>query len=532
MSSVLVAASISSTANSTLELSYSDNGANWGTSPVAQQSSAPVSLATFNNLLWAAFRGRTTSHVFVSSSANWGVNQQTGQSTQLTAPSLTVFNSKLWIAYIGESTGRVEVISSGNGSNWSQSTATGQSSKLGPSITVFNDKLWIAYVGQDTGHIEVIYSSDGSSWSKSTATGQSSKLAPSITVFNSKLWIAYIGADTGRLEVIYSGNGSSWSQSTATGQTGNLAPSITAFENRLWIAYIGEATGQVEVISSSDGSSWPQKFFTGQPSVIGPSLIAVPAVQPPSGLGGAVQYLLASPQHGWPSSSSPLPPIDQLLLWIQITEELTFDPSKPLSFQLNCCAPSTGNWKIGWQQYVLMMQPNSTEMFLHIQNFQRSGGLAVYAGDSPSQINFPNLGSIPAGWAFQLALQISSGVVTGASCVVSNASHETVGALQLNSIGLPLALQSGTVDQSWLAPVVIFQLVVVGFAEGTHTTFASGNGYVYVDCSTPLVAGNTWAGSDCAGGGGTAESSNCVYSVIADVTNGGVVQCFGAPPSV
>jgi hypothetical protein len=532
MATVLVGAFISNAGADMIELSYSDNGLNWGVCPIAQQSAAPVSLGTFNDFLWTAFRGHNTSNLYVSSSSNWGVGNDTGQSTQL-APSLAVFGGQLWIAYIGEDTGHVEVVSSGNGTSWSKSVDTGQSSKVAPSLEVSQNQLWIVYVGEDTGHVEVISSGNGSSWSKSVDTGQSSKVAASLTGFQNQLWIAYIGEDTGHVEVISSASGSSWSKSTATGQSSNLPPSVTAFENQLWIGYLGESSGHFELISSSNGTGWSQKIDTGQSSSMGPTLAAVPAVQPPSGLGGSVQYLLASPRgNGWPNSNSPLPPISQLLLYIQITEELTFDPSKPLSFQLNCCAPANGNWKIGWQQYVLMMQPNSTQMFLHIQNFGRNNAPAVYAGNSSNQINFPNAGSIPAGWHFQLALQISGVIVTGASCVVSDSTGATVGVLTLNSIGLPLALQSGTVDESWLAPVVIFQLVVVGYAEGTHTTFTAGSGTILIECSTPIVAGNTWAGSNCAGGGGTAESSNCVYSALPDVANTGVVQCFGAPPSV
>ena len=487
MGTVLVGAFISNAGEDMIELSYSDNGVNWGVCPIAQQSAAPVSLGAFTDFLWSAFRGHTTSNLYVSSSSNWGVVNDTGQSTLL-APSLAVFQGQLWIAYIGEATGRVEVISSSNGSKWSQLTATGQSSKVSVALAAIQSTLWIAFIGEASGQVEVISSTDGTNWSASTHTGQSSKVAPSLTVF----------------------------------------------QNQLWIAYLGENSGNFELINSSNGTGWSQKIDTGQPSHTGPSLAAVPAVQPPSGLGGAVQYLLASPRgNGWPDSNSALPPISQLLLYIQITEELTFDPSKPLSFQLNCCAPSNGNWKIGWQQYVLMMQPNSTEMFLHIQNFGRNGARAVYAGNSSNQINFPTAGSIPAGWRFQLALQISGGVVTGASAVISDSTGSNVGVLTLNSIGLPLALQSGNVDETWLAPIVIFQLVVVGYAEGTHTTFTSGRGTILVECSTPLVAGNTWAGSNCAAaGGGTAESSNCVYSTMPDLANTGVVQCFGAPPSV
>jgi len=535
MSTVLVTASISNAGKDVIELSYSDNGVNWGFSPVAQKSAAAVSLAAFNNALWATFRGHTSTTLYVSSSANWGVNEHTGQSTK-PAPSITVFQNQLWIAYIGEATGRVEVISSVDGKSWVGPNPTGVSSHLAASITEgFQNKLWIAFINETTGQIEVTSSGDGASWSpKPTSTGQSSHLPPAITVFQDQLWIAYTGAATGHVEVISSADGVDWSKSpTSTGASSKLPPAITKFDDELWVAFVGEATGHVEVMSSRGGEAWSTTVNTGQSSRNGPSLAAVPAVQPPDKFGGAVQYVFASPQgDGWPgNTNAKLPPIVNLLLYITVTEELTFDPNSGLSFQLNCCSPPAHE-KIGWQQYVLIFEPNSTNMLLHIQNFGPAvGSRAVYAGTKSSQINLPNNGSIPAGWTFQLALQYAGNIVTGASCVVFDKSGKTIGGVSLSSIGLPLALQSGNVDQTWLSPIVDFQLVVVGYSEGAHATVKSGGGFVLCESATPLVAANTWAGSACAnGGGGTAESSNCAYSVVPDLGNTGTVQCFGAPP--
>jgi hypothetical protein len=56
MSDVLVAAFISEAGHDQIELSYSDNGSNWGIGPIPQDSAAPVGLAAFNDFLWVAFR--------------------------------------------------------------------------------------------------------------------------------------------------------------------------------------------------------------------------------------------------------------------------------------------------------------------------------------------------------------------------------------------------------------------------------------------------------------------------------------------
>jgi hypothetical protein len=541
MSEVLISSFLSEGQNypkGMIELSYSDNAQNWGSTALELGSSAPVSMTAFNGSLWLTYRGQTSNTLYVSSSSHFE-NANTGQSTNL-APSVTVFKDQLWIAYIGETTGHVEVISSSDGTKWSQGHATGQSSKLPASITVFDNKLWIAFIGQDTGHIEVISSADGVHWSTSPATGQSSNLPPSLTVFQDQLWIAFVGQDTSHVKVMSSANPSNnngWSKVTDTGLSTKLPISINTFQNQLWIGFVGEATGNVELINSGSGAIWSGSttITTGEPnagqgSLTGASLASVPAVPPVPDFGGSNQYVFASPQgDGWPANSNvTLPPIKNLAVYITITEDLKFDPSIPLSFQLNCAAPASGNWKIGMQQYVIMMTPNSTDVILHIQNFESAPPGQAYAGNT-NLLNFPNLGVIPAGWRFQLVLQYKGDLVSGFTCSVFDENGHTVGRASLDSIGLPLPPNlDGNVDESWLAPIVAFQLVVVGYAEATHATLTSGSGYIYYDSSDPLLAGNTWAP---AGTAGTAESSNCLYSVVPDVANTGLIQCFGAPPS-
>ncbi len=548
--------------SSQVSVAYSDDGSDWTwmqvpndwTTEGNQQTAASVGLAYFNNAIWCAFRGVSTATLYAMSSSTWK-HVDTGQST-VVAPAMTLFNDQLRIAFIGEATGHIEVISSRTGESWGGRTDTQQSSRVAPAMAVFDKKLWIAYIGKDTSRVEVIASVDGKTWNAMPATGQSSRVAPAMAVFDKKLWIAYIGEDTNRVEVIGSADGKTWPTWAALGQKSKLSPSLTVFRNALWAAYVDESGILGGLISSKDGQTWEQQASRPPwlPVTNGLAMITVPAA-PSATLVGENQYVFSAP------GNAPLPPLLDFKMEIFIYEDLTFSAGTPLSFQLNCCAGvvPTGHppqQKITWQQYILAMQPNSTVMLLHAQNFGPGSVvngviqpdpsqldpakiIAMIAPDSASQINFPSLGVIPAGWRFMMSLQYSGNKVSGATCHVYDSTAAEVP-------GSPLTVQllgqtgsqafpadpSGTVDDSWLEPIVMGQLVVVGYSEHAHTVFTGGKGRIALSCTPALAPGDSWNNSACqAAGGGTAETSNCVYSYLPNAQNATLLQGFGAPPS-
>jgi hypothetical protein len=548
--------------SSQVSVAYSDDGTDWAwmqvpnnwTTEGNQQTSASVGLAYFNNAIWCAFRGVSTTNLYVISSSTWK-HGDTGKST-VVGPAMTVFNDRLRIAFISEATGHIEVISSSAGESWDGWANTRQSSRVAPAMAVFDEKLWIAYIDQDTNRVKVMWSNDGTAWNPMPPTSQSSRVAPAMAVFDKKLWVAYIDQDTNRLEMIASADGKTWPIRVVPGQKSKLSPSLTVFRNALWAASV-DASGLVpELISSRDGHSWEQHAtrIPWLPATTGLTMITVPAA--PSGpLVGGNQYVFSAP------GNAPLPPLLDFQMQIFIYENLTFGADKPLSFQLNCCAGvvTTGRpprQKITWQQYCLTMQPNSTQMILHVQNFgpgsvvdgviqpdpsdlDPDNIIAMIAPNSDSQINFPSVGVIPAGWQFLMSLQYLGNKVSGAKChVYDNTGAEVLG----SPLTVKLPGQTGTqafpadptavIDESWLEPIVMGQLVVVGYAGGNHATLTGGTGQIALSCTPALIPGDSWNNSACQqAGGGTAETSNCVYSHVPNAQNATLLQRFGAPPS-
>jgi len=546
-----------------VSMAYSDNGDDWTWMQVPndwvtegnQQTVASVGIAYFKNAIWCAFRGVSSTKLYAMPSSTWK-NVDTGQSTAV-GPAMTVFNNQLWIAFIGEATGHIEVISSSNGTSWGGWTNTHQSSRVAPAMAVFDKKLWIAFIGQDSNHIEVIWSKDGTSWNTMPATGQSSHVAPAMAVFNDNLWIAFIGEDTNRVEVIAGPDGRTWPTWAAPGPKSKLSPSLTVFQDRLYAAYVDDSSGLIEaLVSSKDGSSWEQKALPAPwlAPTSGWAMITVPGA-PSASITGASHYVFSAP------GNAPLPPLLDVQVEIFIYEDLKFGADTPLSFQLNCCAGNvpTGNppqQKITWQQYILAMQPNSTEMVLHVQNFgpgsvvdgviqpdpsqlDPDNLIAMIAPNSDSQINFPSLGVIPEGWQFLMSLQYSGNKVSGATCHVhDNHGAEVPGSpLKVNLLGLTgktdfPADPTGVIDESWLEPIVMGQLVVVGYSASAHATLTGGKGRIALSCTPGLVPGDSWNNSACQqSGGATGETSNCVYSYVPNAQNATLIQFFAAPPS-
>jgi hypothetical protein len=542
MPDVLVAAFIADAADNQIddgsvnavELGYSDNGSAWGFAPVEATSTSAVGLAVLGHQIlgdqiWVADRAGSGSNIFTTSSSV-GFAAFTGQSSAV-APAMTVLGDGLALAYIGASTSRVEVITSANGSSWSAKSITGQSSHVAPALAVLSGTLWLAYVGEATGHVELISWANGTTWTSKVDLGQPTDLSPAMAVSGGALWIAYVNSSTGAIEVL-SYDGQTSTPPVTTGQTSSYGPALTTFNGVLWLAYIGKDTGHLELVSFDGESTWSSKIDTGRSSQCSPALTTIPAATGPSPLIGHSQYVLT----GSPAllKYEALPPLLGVTVQITITEDLKFDPSLPPGFQLNCYS-AADNQTLGVQQYVLIMQPGSKGIGLHLQNFPPASVIAAYGGNSPNLYTFTDLGVIPKGLTFTIQLDyasedgVSGSDVSGMSCTVTNADGASLGHQSVSALHQKLASHPGYTDDSWLAPIVAMELDVTGYGEGKNATLTAGHGFIVYSSSLPLQANALWYDYVNSPKNGTKENSNCVNGLIPVGTTYGVVQSFGVP---
>jgi hypothetical protein len=125
-------------------------------------------------------------------------------------------------------------------------------------------------------------------------------------------------------------------------------------------------------------------------------------------------------------------------------------------------------------------------------------------------------------------IQQEDGTVNGVKGKVYDSTGEVVGTPQEIVLLKQQLRKGGTVGQGDLAPIVAFQVNVVGSAGGVHADLASGMGTITCESADQLTPSVKWPKySD--GANGTAESSNCLYGLVPEKPSLSIVQAFGVP---
>ena len=545
MSELLVTAFIDG--SNAISVAYSSDASSWCETNVPQSSSACPALAVLpNGDLWAAFLGANSAKIYSAGLSNWKENTYVGQNSDH-APAMAALGNQMWIAFIGQSTGHIELVSSSNGTNWPATKIdTGQASKLAPALTTWNNVLWAAFQGNDA----KIHVASSSKWTTDIPTGQSSAISPALAVFNNDLWLAYIDSATGHIKLNWSKDGSTWQNQIDTGQSSTFAPALTVFNGKLWVAFIGESTKHVELVSVDAAGKVSAKIDTGQASQKAPALADIAAAAPPAPLAGNSQYVFSAPQ---PKKGQPGIPLQNLVVEIKITETIKVNPASglstpaplplPIGFQINGFSPTSDDKTVGWQQFGVKMWPGTNTLVsfgelwptsLATNNnapniFQVSS--QTYNG---SVITLPDDLTIPQGWKFRFQFQQQNdGTITGFACTVTDEAGQTVGpALGLGMDFLnnvPLASGNGNVVQGDLAPIVAFQVMLVGNWDSDQAVLLSGAGEITCTSSTLMTPGVPWPG-DASGTFGTAENTNSNYSLVPAQASTSIAQTFGTGP--
>ena len=222
----------------------------------------------------------------------------------------------------------------------------------------------------------------------------------------------------------------------------------------------------------------------------GPQLRADPVAPPAAGLGSNSNYILANNCN----------PLLGLTITIEVTEDIVCQsasgPTTGFGFQLNAYSPK--NELSAWQQYVIALF--EAELIGAVDNWPVSG---------PNIINnFFNLAAtpasnhLPAGWQVKIALQNdANNNITGATYTVIDNNGKT----QAN-VNKVLTSISG-VTSADLAPIVAFELNVVGPVNGESAVLTSGAGTITYAAQSSMTVLN--AEPSCTESGYiTAETAN------------------------
>jgi hypothetical protein len=179
----------------------------------------------------------------------------------------------------------------------------------------------------------------------------------------------------------------------------------------------------------------------------------------------------------------------------------TSGPTTGFGFQLNAYSPK--NEKSAWQQYVLSLFGN--QVVGAVDNWPLSGDNII--NDFFNMASLPSDG-IPAGYVLEITLSNDAkGNITGATYVVIDDHGKTIGKAVKTLTDL-----SG-VTSADLAPIIAFELNLVGPVNSESVVLSSGAGKISYQATTPLTAVDTEP--DCAESGYvTAETANSRYSAL------------------
>jgi hypothetical protein len=245
-----------------------------------------------------------------------------------------------------------------------------------------------------------------------------------------------------------------------------------------------------------------------------------------------------SPSNGWVGDDVPPPTVGlgsnsnyflyncDSILGLSVTINVTQDiaGSEGCGFQVN--AYSASGDLDGGQQYVLTMDPQG-QLLAGVDNWQNAGQLINHF---TPMATLPTA-KLPAGHQLTIALQNdASGNITGAAYTVIDHNGNTVGNTVINLLSLDVFGTSNSVTVADLAPIVAFQLDIVGWANNVSTTLSSGTGEVTYTASSSLTVGNTepscvdWDYV-------TTETANSIYSPMPPGPGQTFTQSFGTGPA-
>ncbi len=251
-------------------------------------------------------------------------------------------------------------------------------------------------------------------------------------------------------------------------------------------------------------------------------------------------------------------PIRSLRVTIEADQDIV--APQGMSMQLNCNSPAQAN--CAYQQYVTNFDPSkwSTLGIVWImENFPSSpsrwhlhktigfpcntanatestcsGNLFNYpVGPRTPFARFPVASDrIPAG--FKLIYELiddAGGAVIGAKYTVVDARgrRHSTGPHLIRTF--QYAGMKRRVGPEGVAPILAFQMNLVGLGSGLHTTLTSGAGRIIYEATTALTAEGSLAAMPGVyqATGGTLESSNITYSPVPAAPNRKIVQNFSVP---
>lgn len=236
-----------------------------------------------------------------------------------------------------------------------------------------------------------------------------------------------------------------------------------------------------------------------------------PLTGPSSGLGSNSNYFIFSPGEK-PGTCNNLQGLEII---INVTEDIV--PSNGFGFQLNAYSPSP--YAVFAQQYTIFLDPTVSppQLSCNIDNGPAKPSNVLFSKVLAKLADY----KLPAGYSLSIFLwnnpSENNGAITGATYVAKDNMGTIIGDETLSLLPYP----------SDLAPVVTFQVNLVGYGRGTHTNLSSGAGTMTFSALNSLMVQSTFP-SCAAEHYITLETANSVYGELYPGPSKTITQTFKA----
>jgi len=182
----------------------------------------------------------------------------------------------------------------------------------------------------------------------------------------------------------------------------------------------------------------------------------------------------------------------------------------------------------GWQQYVVYVNPQSTQLYARIDNWDASGKLVELIRTDTKLANLPGT-TVPAGYAITISLNNdTSGNITGANYSVTDNRGQLLGKVTTSIIGQLLRTNGQHATLANLGAIRAFQVNIVADYNFAVAALTSGSGTITYSASNNLSVTNAAPIFIDDPNVTTGESANLTYGLLPLVVNAGVPQTFQA----
>jgi hypothetical protein len=187
-----------------------------------------------------------------------------------------------------------------------------------------------------------------------------------------------------------------------------------------------------------------------------------------------------------------------------------------------------------WQQYVIYLSPNSTQLWARIDNWYGT----VPAGTDAELIRsdvplatLPTANTIKAGSSITFTLNNDcNGNITGCTYTVVDPTGKTLGNVTMNIIGQPIWGTTKKATAADCAPIVAFTFNIGGDYGGSNATLTQAQGSITYTSSNQLTALSIEP-SYTSFGDGTGETANIIYAGLPQSADVVMSQLFGTTPT-